>query len=269
MDLVVVAPQAVAPAAAGKACMFDRSRLRQALALAGFDQWDSPFSRVPIEANEDGEPVGREFDSIQSGDQNFRPRQRPVDLPGQGRTAAVMLMLFPLSHRASMSEAQNRVSFFANSTDHVGLVLTQRPNHLNNHGGQISLPGGRQEPDESLSTTALRETQEEVGIKADSIELLGRLQPVYIPPSDFTVFPFVGWHPGLPCFVRNADEVDRILIPSLSKLLTPEIVERDRIYSGRRWLLDVPFFALGGYRVWGATAIVISELLERVGRVID
>lgn len=247
--------------------MLEFSHLQAAMAVEDLNQWNSPFSRVPIEADQDGNPIGREFDSIQSSNQHFRPRQRPAELPGQGRRAAVMLMLFPLSHRSSMTESRNQISFFADPSDRVGLVLTQRPSHMNNHGGQISLPGGRQEPDEPLPTTGLRETQEEVGIDPDSIELVGQLQPVYIPPSDFTVFPFVGWHREVPRFERNSDEVEQILIPSLSRLQDPDSVQRDKIFSNRRWLLDVPYYALAEHRVWGATAIVISELLERVRRV--
>ena len=134
-----------------------RQLIEVAISLPGFENWRPGFD-VP-ELN--------------------RPRQRPAELPGEGRFAAVMLLLYPFGT--------------TNGKQEIRLVLTRRHRGLSKHAGQISFPGGRQDKGESLQAAALRETSEEIGVRPEEIEILGELKPVYIPPSDFTVFPFVGW----------------------------------------------------------------------------
>ena len=147
------------------------------------------------------------------------------------------------------------------------LVLTRRHAKLNNHAGQISLPGGQQDRDESLEQTALREAREEIGIEPAEIEVLGRLNQVYIPPSDFTVVPFVGWCTDCPDFIRSPAEVDEIIEASVEDLLKPATLTSGPMQIGEIQQL-VAYYQVDNHRVWGATAIILNEFLLRIQAVL-
>lgn len=147
------------------------------------------------------------------------------------------------------------------------LLLMVRPTYDGVHSGQVSFPGGKQEPDDrDLSHTALREFNEETGGSTADIELLGRLSTVYIPPSRMLVTPFVGyashvgpWHP-------DPVEVAKLLEVPLDLVLRNDILKRGEQYI--RMLdrsLEVPYFDLHGEVVWGATAMMIAELRDLLG----
>jgi len=208
----------------------NKKRLESAMALSGFENW-RPEVDVPA---------------------LNRPPVRPTGLEGDGRIAAVLVLLYD----SSESQKQNDLT----------LVLTQRHAKLANHGGQISFPGGRQDAGETLWQAAKRETFEEVGIAPQQIDRLGRLNPVYIPPSDFTVNPFVGWHQGKPKFVRSEDEVQEIIQASVESLLDPKTLKYGDIESASGMNINVPYYNVDGHRVWGATAIILGELIERLRR---
>lgn len=146
--------------------------------------------------------------------------------------------------------------------DQLYLVLTRRTETLLDHKGQISLPGGSEEPgDPSLAHTALREACEEVGVCSDDIRILGHLTPVYVPPSDFCVHPYVAYVPRTPAFLAQPDEVAELLQLPLAHLFDKSNVRTER------WVLrdretEVPYFDVFGHKVWGATAIILSELIE-------
>ncbi|PID86711.1 MAG: coenzyme A pyrophosphatase [Chloroflexi bacterium] len=150
------------------------------------------------------------------------------------------------------------------------LVLTKRREDLHAHAGQISFPGGKQEPLEPLLTTALRETEEEVGIPTTAVRSLGQLTTVYIPPSGFLVHPFVGYYQNgaPPQFIPSVSEVSQVIEVSLTTLLDPETaVVEPWNFKGHEVL--VPYFAVQEHKVWGATAIMLSEFLERLRVVIN
>ena len=154
--------------------------------------------------------------------------------------------------------------------DEMHLVLTKRQNDLHSHAGQVSFPGGRQEAAETLLTTALRETEEEVGIPTTAVQSLGQLTSIYIPPSGFLVHPFVGWYQNgrEPQFVPSEDEVAQIIEVPLTTLLDPKTaVSEPWDFKGHE--IMVPYFAIQGHKVWGATAIMLSEFVERLRTVID
>ncbi len=173
-----------------------------------------------------------------------RPLRRPVTVPDQARQGAVLVLLYP-------------------GTAGPDLVFIRRPDDLNAHAGQIAFPGGQQDRDERLVETALRETKEEIGVPPGAIQVLGTLSPIYIPVSDFEVHPFVGWHAGRPRFTPSADEVAEILEAPLNGLLDPT---RREVETWFLYGMDVvvPFFRLGPHKVWGATAIILEELIERL-----
>ncbi len=154
--------------------------------------------------------------------------------------------------------------------DEMYLVLTKRREDLHSHAGQISFPGGKQEPPESLLITALRETEEEVGVPKTAVQSLGQLTSIYIPPSGFLVHPFVGYYQngGPPRFIPSVDEVAQVIEVPLTTLLNPETaVVEPWDFKGHEVL--VPYFAIQEHKVWGATAIMLSEFLERLRVVID
>lgn len=147
---------------------------------------------------------------------------------------------------------------------HLVFIERDASNPNDRHGGQISFPGGKyEEADGTLANTALREAQEEVGINPKKIELLGPLTELYIPVSNFQVCPFVGFTSELPTFVAQTSEVKAILEVPFALLQQPEIIQTIDLQLTQNIILKgVPYFDLFGKVVWGATAMMLSELLE-------
>lgn len=149
------------------------------------------------------------------------------------------------------------------------LVLTRRRADLRTHAGQISFPGGGREGEEALGQTALRETEEEIGVAADSIEIIGELLPTYVAPSNFFIYPFVGWYrDGVsamerPSFRKNPGEVAEIVEIPVHCLLDRSVRQTEPRQL-REITFSVPYFAVDQYKIWGATAYLLSEVVERL-----
>lgn len=141
----------------------------------------------------------------------------------------------------------------------LNLLLTVRPDHMTVHAGQISFPGGRREGDESMLDAALREAHEEVGLSREVVEVLGGLTPLYIPPSNFCVHPFVAFCPELPSLRPTDEEVHAVLHVSLSELFDFGS-RKAEVWTLRGEAVEVPFYAYQSYKIWGATAMVLAEL---------
>jgi 8-oxo-dGTP pyrophosphatase MutT (NUDIX family) len=145
------------------------------------------------------------------------------------------------------------------------VVYTLRKDYLQDHAGQVSFPGGNPEPeDDSLLETALREAEEEIGLRPELVEVIGELEDTYIPPSRFLVRPFVGLLPREAEMGLDPEEVESVFSVSLEELMSPDsfrnvVWERD----GRPH--EVPVFAVGGHEIWGATAAMTAGLLARLG----
>lgn len=142
-----------------------------------------------------------------------------------------------------------------------GLVFTERRADLRRHPGEISFPGGRRDPGEELLQTALREADEEIGLRPERVEVAGALPPFGTFVSNYKVHPFVGLiEPGL-SFTPNPDEVESVIVASLDELV--EAFELRRLV--RR---GIPFrtetFQLDGALIWGATGRILAELLDRL-----
>ena len=135
--------------------------------------------------------------------------------------------------------------------------LTLRSNNVGKHKGQISLPGGSQEKNESLESTALRETEEEIGIDKDTIYIIGKLTKLYVPVSNFCIYPFVGWTNNI-ARIKPSDEVEKIFNVPLSDLLNKNN-EKHKQKTLNNKLTKVPYFNLRNNEVWGATAMILSE----------
>src|ERR687896_381210 len=138
------------------------------------------------------------------------------------------------------------------------VVYTVRKDHLADHAGQISFPGGSIEArDGSLLETALREAEEEIDLSPELVEVVGELEEMYIPPSNFRVSPFVGLLPPEAELVLHPDEVEAIFTVSLDELMSPETFRKALLRrDGRDY--EVPVFAVKGSNtrreIWGATA---------------
>ncbi|HEX9371649.1 MAG TPA: CoA pyrophosphatase [Roseiflexaceae bacterium] len=146
------------------------------------------------------------------------------------------------------------------------LPLTVRSDQLPSHRGEVSLPGGAIEPDDDGPiAAALRECHEELGVNPAHVAVWGTLSPFYIPPSNFRITPVVGFSEGPPLLRPNGDEVSAVITVTLRELLDPATVVVEQ-WTLRGDQLSVPFFAIAGHKVWGATAIVLSEFVERMRR---
>ena len=140
--------------------------------------------------------------------------------------------------------------------------LILRPLYDGTHGGQVAFPGGQVElEDENLKRTALREAQEEVGIKAIDVTVLGKLTKIYIPPSNFWVTPYIGYLNYRPDFFPDPREVDRVIEVSLNDLINKfEVEERSMLVNGLN--LRTKGFSIDNQWVWGATALMLHEFLD-------
>jgi 8-oxo-dGTP pyrophosphatase MutT (NUDIX family) len=169
------------------------------------------------------------------------------------KEAGVLMLLYPLKEDI----------FFA---------LIKRPPYEGVHGSQVSFPGGKREGNETLSQTAMRETEEEIGIPISNINLLGALTPIYIPPSKIFVHPFIACTQDKPAFKKDDYEVEYIIEISLTELLDPENVNYSDMEVGessnKMTIMNVPFFDIKTETIWGATAMMLSEakeLLKKIG----
>ncbi len=174
-------------------------------------------------------------------------RRTAVSTPPDARQAGVLALFYPKDKEW-----------------HLVFIERDSSNPNDRHGGQISFPGGKYEVgDETPANTALREAQEEIGVDPAKIEILGALTNLYIPVSNFQANPFVGFTSETPNFVPQEREVRSILEVPFSLLQQPDIIQYiDLQLAQNMTLREVPHFNLFGKVVWGATAMMLSELLE-------
>jgi 8-oxo-dGTP pyrophosphatase MutT (NUDIX family) len=148
-------------------------------------------------------------------------------------------------------------------------VVRLRPTYDGVHSGQISLPGGRYENhDEDLLQTALRETDEEIGVDKEKVTVIGKLTELYIPPSNYIVQPFIGYTTSRPVFSPQPEEVEQIIEIPLHDLLD----ERNRMekeFDVRGIRFKAPAFVIGGNIIWGATAMILSEFKEILQKILS
>lgn len=152
--------------------------------------------------------------------------------------------------------------FYPNNKNETCFLLILRPNYKGIHARQISFPGGKfEEFDENLKNTALRETYEEVGIKSNDIQIKKQLSDTFIPPSNFLVSPFLGTLPYTPKFKFN-NEVEKIIEVKLLDLLNEDFSTSKKMTTSYMENINVPYYKLNGYTVWGATAMMLSEIKD-------
>lgn len=140
--------------------------------------------------------------------------------------------------------------------------LTRRPVTMKHHPGQISFPGGKVEAEDfSPEMTALREANEEVGVDSSKVEVLGRLSNLYVEVSKFSIHPYLAWASQKPDFIVNFDEVEEIILFPMSEFVSNEVIAEAEVQTvtGR---LTVKYYPYKNNLIWGATAMILSELIE-------
>lgn len=171
-------------------------------------------------------------------------------LKNNPRNSAVMMLFYPKGGEATM-------------------VLTKRNTYAGVHSAQISFPGGKAElTDKDLAYTALRETQEEIGLEPKDIHIVMPFTKIYIPPSNFLVSPFLGLMQREPVFKPDPTEVAEIIELPLDLLLDDGIVKNVPLKTSYADEIFVPAFNVGNHIVWGATAMILSELKETIKSVL-
>lgn len=140
--------------------------------------------------------------------------------------------------------------------------LIQRPKYEGIHGGQMALPGGRyEESDGDLVRTALRETREEIGVPEKYIKVIGSLSTFFVAASNYMVKPVVGIIDAIPDFIPDPREVEGIITPTINQLIDPTLRKEKELTVRNGYKLLSPYFDLGNRIVWGATAMMLSELV--------
>lgn len=190
------------------------------------------------------EPLPGKIAHLKMSPQPVDMRRFDSVLPENHRRSGVLILFYP----------DGRGSFFP---------LIKRPEYAGFHSGQVAFPGGKMElGDESIIQTALREAEEEVGIDQRKVQVLGNLSDLYIPTSNFLVSPVIGFLEERPTLVPEEKEVSRIIQTELQFLLRPEVRKQKVLEFGPNLKLDTPYFEIDGEVVWGATAMILSELMQ-------
>lgn len=171
-------------------------------------------------------------------------------------------LIYRLKHKTPPRQSAVLILLFP----HLGnlhTVFIKRNIYNGVHSGQVAFPGGQFEKyDNDLYATALREAEEELGIDPTSVVILGSLTKLYIPPSNFDVMPVVAFTTTKPIFRMQPAEVADIFITSLSHLADPETCQNKRITYADGRIFQTPCFMVDDHMIWGATSMILNELIE-------
>lgn len=194
---------------------------------------------------------------------------KKMDLPGED----IQFKMAPMGRLKELKEAAINMQnarkaatlalFYPTFENKTNLILILRKTYKGVHSAQVGFPGGKIEPgDKTMIETALRETEEEIGVSREDVEILGELTEVYIPPSNFFVQPYVGITKTTPVFVGEEKEVEALIEVNLDDFLDDDCLTTEILSTSYLEKLEVPAFRLNDNIVWGATAMILSELRE-------
>lgn len=197
-----------------------------------------------IEQIKDVKPIGIDAHRLMTAEERV-PYLYADDFVEQNpKESAVMMLLYPKGQE-------------------INVLLIERATYKGIHSGQVGFPGGKYElEDVNLQQTALRETHEEVGIVEQDIQIIQPFTKIYIPPSNFYVQPYLGIAKRELRFIPNAYEVANIIELPLRVLLQDQIVREVEMKTSYASWTQVPAFIYKDYTIWGATAMMLSELKE-------
>tara|TARA_Y100001970_G_scaffold274176_1_gene373544 strand:+ start:538 stop:1158 length:621 start_codon:yes stop_codon:yes gene_type:complete len=182
------------------------------------------------------------------------------DLPGKNAQQKMMIApnQFPMKNQEDGGIPASVLLLLYPFDENWFFFLTKRSQDVEHHKGQISLPGGVVEENESKKNAAIRETNEEIGVDKNSIKIIGSLTPFYIPVSNFHIFPYVGWAEEKPHTKVQDTEVRRVFSVSINDLILEDNLKIKEDYFSNT-PVTVPYFDLNGETVWGATSMILSE----------
>ncbi|WP_033956320.1 NUDIX hydrolase [Psychroserpens jangbogonensis] len=203
------------------------------------------------------------------------PKIKNLELPGEASQIKMSppYRLDLMEHNRALMKTAKQAAvlamFYPNRHNETHLILILRKTYKGVHSAQVGFPGGKPEEDDSdLQITALRETYEEVGVPMDTVNVLKRMTPMYIPPSNFTVHPFFGVTQNTPNFIKQDDEVEDLIEVPLNHFLDETTVIQTSVPNSSKVNVEVPAFKLNGHIVWGATAMMLSEVKDLLKRVL-
>lgn len=153
--------------------------------------------------------------------------------------------------------------FYPDFNEKTKFVLILRNTYKGVHSAQVAFPGGKlEDQDNSLEDTALRETFEEVGVPVETVQIVKKISQVYIPPSNFYVQPFIGITQNTPKFIKQETEVEALIEVELDHFLDDQSLIFKKVQTSYSVEVEVPAFKLNEYVVWGATAMMLSEIKD-------
>lgn len=152
--------------------------------------------------------------------------------------------------------------FYPNNEGETCIILILRKTYKGVHSAQVGFPGGKLEKNETNKQAALRETEEEIGVKQNTITVLRALTQMYIPPSNFNVKPFIGYVEKTPNFIKQETEVEALLEVKLKDFLNKNALTTKTVSMANGLKMSVPAYGLKNHLVWGATAMMLSEVKD-------
>ena len=198
-----------------------------------------------------------------------------IELPGESSQVKMSppfrleLMEFYKEAKKTSRRAGVLILFYPNRQQQTQLVLILRKAYEGVHSAQVGFPGGKIEKNDlSIEHAAIRETYEEIGVPKQEMKIVRALTELYIPPSNYTVYPFLGISQTTPSFKIQEEEVESIIEVSLSHFMNEPNIITTSVSTSYRLKAEVPAFLLNGHVVWGATAMMLSELKDLLKQVI-
>ncbi|HLO91805.1 MAG: NUDIX hydrolase [Chloroflexota bacterium] len=171
-----------------------------------------------------------------------------------------MLLLQPDISKALLSSVL--ILFYADNKGKPNIIFTKRVEYKGVHSGQISFPGGKAEKtDKDIFETALRETEEEIGLKRNDIQVIGILSELYVPPSNFIIYPVVGTLYNKPVYKVDNKEVAKVISVPIEFFLKESSIGLHEVTTFENLQFHVPGFMIENNLIWGATAMILSELI--------
>ncbi len=197
-----------------------------------------------------------------------------MELPGEAshHKMAPIERLRELTQKAKSKNTAKRAAvmalFYPSEKGETNLILILRKTYKGVHSAQVGFPGGKAEPEDvDEAATALRETEEEVGVPQQAIAVLKKLTEIFIPPSNFFVQPFIGITSVTPKFIPQEEEVEALIEVPLSHFMDDAVLITKTLSTSYATDIEVPAYLLNGHVVWGATAMMLSEVRELLKKI--